>query len=788
MLKIKAFLALILGSLVFISPFFTGEVFAGRKPRGTVPFDYSLTTSPSTQTIVAGDATKVDVAVNTISGTPGRVMLSVTRCPTRSTCTLSKRSGVSPYTSVLNLTTGGNVQAGNKTVTIRAVRSDASGTPKTSSSTINVLAVDTSTSDDIAQIMQGSSVPASNATKTITQTVPQFDGAVQFKKGWNLVSFPVKNPVSVSTIKSIASCIKGTVWYFDGATKATKSATQVESGKGYWVYTSSSTGCTYTIAVNNRATEVTLTLYNGWNLTGGISGQLSLPDKVGISWTWNRADFKVIETSTLLNPTEGVYVNYKVLFDPDANLESTGEDIFITTSVDGVSDRAISNWYDDPPHKVIEQRVIGGKRIEIEVECPRFLSNKGQIPGKAFEGSCLNFDYKVRADLEKFTLIRNVDLQTFNAGDIYYEFSGLKNPDGSTPQNKIAALQETVFVLPPDYGDVTINLFTTPLSVYDNGREIELHKNLGGGALTCKNGYMVSWNEFNGINVSHKGVYWDSIDAQKGRIISVGLAFGSAHSDSLTLPYYLQYEILITDYMNLYPPSFGTCATPTPTVSPSPIPSPSPTPTPTSTSTPTPSPSPTPTPTPTPLATLTPSPTPQPTIAPQPQTTTVTKSPTVCDGNFGYGLWNKCNEAFIPDFAYDSFGIVDAGRPNTQGLWSEYGFNIPESATIRNVKVELRHGVITLLKFIGNYSFQVSSTDDVFGNNHQISGWPIWSNPLQERYEQDVTDDFAWTPQMLRNIKVSVKCAFNYSTGQIQDQWCSLDYIPVTVQYELPAG
>ena len=89
---------------------------------GTAQPDFSITASPSSRTVVRGSNTTYTTTVTALNGFSGTVGLSLTGCPTQTTCTFSPASLTlppSPNNSTLTVSTTRKAHAGTYTLTIR---------------------------------------------------------------------------------------------------------------------------------------------------------------------------------------------------------------------------------------------------------------------------------------------------------------------------------------------------------------------------------------------------------------------------------------------------------------------------------------------------------------------------------------------------------------------------------------------------------------------------------------------------------------------------------------------
>jgi hypothetical protein len=84
------------------------------------PFDFSISPSPSNQTITAGQSATYSVQVGLMSGTPHVVSLTVAGCPSGATCSFNPLSGSPTLTSTLTITTAPSVTPSTYPLTITA--------------------------------------------------------------------------------------------------------------------------------------------------------------------------------------------------------------------------------------------------------------------------------------------------------------------------------------------------------------------------------------------------------------------------------------------------------------------------------------------------------------------------------------------------------------------------------------------------------------------------------------------------------------------------------------------
>jgi hypothetical protein len=83
--------------------------------------DFSITAAPSNRTLTRGQKTTYTATVTSLNSFAGKVGLSLTGCPSRSTCTFNPKSLTlppSPANSTLTVSTGSRTPRGTYTLTI----------------------------------------------------------------------------------------------------------------------------------------------------------------------------------------------------------------------------------------------------------------------------------------------------------------------------------------------------------------------------------------------------------------------------------------------------------------------------------------------------------------------------------------------------------------------------------------------------------------------------------------------------------------------------------------------
>jgi len=102
-----------------------------------LPFDYSVTVSPSTQSVELGGSTSYVVSVLLVAGSPVPVSLTVMGCPGDVRSSFTTQSAIPPYTSILNLDlTTSTANPGAYTLTVEATA--AGGNVKSATATLTI--------------------------------------------------------------------------------------------------------------------------------------------------------------------------------------------------------------------------------------------------------------------------------------------------------------------------------------------------------------------------------------------------------------------------------------------------------------------------------------------------------------------------------------------------------------------------------------------------------------------------------------------------------------------------
>ncbi|MEM4212982.1 MAG: carboxypeptidase-like regulatory domain-containing protein, partial [Thermoplasmatales archaeon] len=127
----------------------------------------------------------------------------------------------------------------------------------------------------------------------LLQAVGTEAGIIILNRGWNFVSFP-KTPPQGSTIEQImAQKDIRIIWSYNNQTKQwlrwkpageNNTLTNIEAGKGYWIYANSQQEINISDWATPTSTQVTL--YDGWNLVGwmGENGKALSEALASVNW------------------------------------------------------------------------------------------------------------------------------------------------------------------------------------------------------------------------------------------------------------------------------------------------------------------------------------------------------------------------------------------------------------------------------------------------------------------------------------------------------------------------
>ena len=98
-------------------------------------FDFSLTASPSSQTVKAGGTATFAVTANLVSGSPSNVALSIAGLPAGATFAFNPTQGEPTFSSTLTITTGADTALGTYALTITG---SGGGSSKTTTVTLTI--------------------------------------------------------------------------------------------------------------------------------------------------------------------------------------------------------------------------------------------------------------------------------------------------------------------------------------------------------------------------------------------------------------------------------------------------------------------------------------------------------------------------------------------------------------------------------------------------------------------------------------------------------------------------
>ena len=150
---------------------------------------------------------------------------------------------------------------------------------------------------------------------TVTVNIP-------LKQGWNLISLPV-DPIELS----IPSSVTQYAYWYDPETQSYEivSVNNLQTGKGYWVATTSD--CDLTV-VGTPLNEYTTTLKQGWNMIGALITPIDIqniqtyPENAIVSYAyWYNPTTQGYEISETLEPCKGYWI--AALYECNATISTT---------------------------------------------------------------------------------------------------------------------------------------------------------------------------------------------------------------------------------------------------------------------------------------------------------------------------------------------------------------------------------------------------------------------------------------------------------------------------------
>jgi hypothetical protein len=84
-------------------------------------FDFSISGSPTNQTVTQGQSASYSLMLNPISGAAQTVSLNLSGCPTDATCSINPQTGSPTFTSMLNVATASSTPPGRYSITLTAL-------------------------------------------------------------------------------------------------------------------------------------------------------------------------------------------------------------------------------------------------------------------------------------------------------------------------------------------------------------------------------------------------------------------------------------------------------------------------------------------------------------------------------------------------------------------------------------------------------------------------------------------------------------------------------------------
>jgi hypothetical protein len=150
--------------------------------------------------------------------------------------------------------------------------------------------------------LSGSSTPPI-CTASATNPDPQPTTSLTLKPGWNQISSPIAEGISLATIESSCTILpykSQKLWAWNGQTQMWINPAKVEPFKGYWIYAAYQ--CTVPLS-GTHAAFTSLPLSAGWNKISAKGELNSIKRDCQIAgnwiWNWDKATEKWIHPTTM---------------------------------------------------------------------------------------------------------------------------------------------------------------------------------------------------------------------------------------------------------------------------------------------------------------------------------------------------------------------------------------------------------------------------------------------------------------------------------------------------------
>ena len=247
------------------------------------PFDFSLSVNPSSATVTQGDSTTATVTATLLSGTTTSVSFSCNGLPSGVACSFNPTSCNPSCNSDLTISTSSATPTGTYTITIAGT---GGGITKTTTYTLTV---------DVA-------VPPEIYT---------------IYPGWNLISTAFKEITGITSDPCNLKIKK--LYYLNRTTEKweEKVWTQLESGKGYWIFSEARQVCEIEVSGSGSANIADIPqLFGGWNMIGAPATTVIFYDILGTCQVergplaWNSSKQIWVE-ATKIEPKKGYWIYVK---------------------------------------------------------------------------------------------------------------------------------------------------------------------------------------------------------------------------------------------------------------------------------------------------------------------------------------------------------------------------------------------------------------------------------------------------------------------------------------------
>ncbi len=237
-------------------------------------FDFSLSVNPTSGSVTQGNSTTTSVTATLTSGTTQPVSFSYSGLPSGATASFSPVSCNPTCSSTLTITTSSTTPVGTYPITVTGT---GGGQTKTT-------------------------------TFTLTVNIPLLP--MSLKSGWNLISFPYKNP-SVANINCDSSYFIFYGWNSEKQKwEIVTSTSNIKGGIAYWIYANKACTIGYSGTTTVQTSEITMK--SGWNAVGGTTANKDMNSIKGsctiikqLTYKTETGEWVTVDT---IEPTKGYWI------------------------------------------------------------------------------------------------------------------------------------------------------------------------------------------------------------------------------------------------------------------------------------------------------------------------------------------------------------------------------------------------------------------------------------------------------------------------------------------------